>query len=312
MERQSPDTTVDIAQLGRYISKGFNIEELNNLCFDLNIEYEELRGVTRSGKARELVAYMSRLDRIYELVTECRELRPNIPWEDAVRHRSLDQNLGSLPKAQPQIVFIRIIQGTIIISLLVLPTFFVLHQLGIIPLNLPIPKYDITKRTNFTSLDDHYTFEYPQDWRYYNKTITSTAPTIIHTLFYPRKFPDFYAHISIELINENKIGGGDFTKERLAQFLTRYIGDTYIESVPEPTFDETVFPESRDKAVQVTWSGIQKGSTVTIRARSELRKHGDILSLITIYLPQDQFYSQQEQVTAIINSLKVPAPTAGQ
>ncbi|MFN2107592.1 MAG: hypothetical protein ACK2UJ_22130 [Candidatus Promineifilaceae bacterium] len=45
----------------------FNIEELQDLCFAMGIDYEELGGAGKSAKARELVLYMQRRGRLGEL-----------------------------------------------------------------------------------------------------------------------------------------------------------------------------------------------------------------------------------------------------
>ena len=45
----------------------FSDGELRDLCFDLGIDYESLPGEGKSAKARELVAYCQRRDRLAEL-----------------------------------------------------------------------------------------------------------------------------------------------------------------------------------------------------------------------------------------------------
>jgi tetratricopeptide (TPR) repeat protein len=68
---------MDLPTLRDILSTYFNVDELRNLCFDLNILYEDLGGEGKSGKARELVAYCQRRDRLAELEAACRRLRPN-------------------------------------------------------------------------------------------------------------------------------------------------------------------------------------------------------------------------------------------
>ena len=80
-EPQSPP----MSTLRQLLTDYFNETELRNLCFDLDVEYEDLSGPTKADKARELVSLLKRSDRIPELVKRCSELRPNVPWEDA-RH----------------------------------------------------------------------------------------------------------------------------------------------------------------------------------------------------------------------------------
>jgi formylglycine-generating enzyme required for sulfatase activity len=68
---------LDRAKLRELITACFDEEELRTLCFDLEVDYDDLRGEGRAGKARELVAYFERRGRISELVAYCRRARPN-------------------------------------------------------------------------------------------------------------------------------------------------------------------------------------------------------------------------------------------
>jgi hypothetical protein len=54
--------------------------ELSTLCFDMNIDYENLPGEGKEARVRELIAYCERSGRFQELVANCRELRPNVQW----------------------------------------------------------------------------------------------------------------------------------------------------------------------------------------------------------------------------------------
>jgi len=54
----------------------FNLEELRTLTFILGVDYDSLGGEGISGKARELIAYMNRRDRIEELVRVIQMERP--------------------------------------------------------------------------------------------------------------------------------------------------------------------------------------------------------------------------------------------
>lgn len=73
-------TGIDRAKLRQNLAKHFDKEELRTLCFDLDIEYENLPE-TKDGMARELVRHCDRHDRIPQLVQKCRELYPNVSWE---------------------------------------------------------------------------------------------------------------------------------------------------------------------------------------------------------------------------------------
>ncbi len=80
---QSQVTSYAIKQRGnlrQILTKKFNKSELKNLSFDLSVEYENLPGYTKQGKARELITYLERRDRVPELIQACQQLRPNASW----------------------------------------------------------------------------------------------------------------------------------------------------------------------------------------------------------------------------------------
>jgi hypothetical protein len=59
----------------------FNESELRDLCFYLGIDYETLAGSNKPDKARELVGFCERHDRIADLIAEVKVLRPDISFE---------------------------------------------------------------------------------------------------------------------------------------------------------------------------------------------------------------------------------------
>ncbi|MCP4357745.1 MAG: hypothetical protein GY796_06995, partial [Chloroflexi bacterium] len=65
-------------ELNTILAEGFNLDELRGLAFDLNIDYEEIPGETRSRKILELITYMIRRGRAEELLQVCYRLRPNL------------------------------------------------------------------------------------------------------------------------------------------------------------------------------------------------------------------------------------------
>jgi len=79
---QSP-TRQQLAQLRRNVAEHFNESELRTLCFDLEVDYDELAGRAKSEKAAELVAHLERRGRLPELVELGKQLRPNLAWEYA-------------------------------------------------------------------------------------------------------------------------------------------------------------------------------------------------------------------------------------
>lgn len=62
------------------IKKHFSLEELQSLCFDLDIEFDDLPGNNFSRRAEELVDYCDRHSKFNQLLTACRQKRPKAPW----------------------------------------------------------------------------------------------------------------------------------------------------------------------------------------------------------------------------------------
>ncbi len=56
----------------------FSFEEIHTLCHDLGVDYDSLGGEGKEAKARELVIYLRRRNRLPELKTEIHRLRPVI------------------------------------------------------------------------------------------------------------------------------------------------------------------------------------------------------------------------------------------
>jgi hypothetical protein len=74
-------TAQELADLRQKLADYFDDGELKSLCFDLGVAYDELPGEGKVNKARELIAFMERRDRIAELVAECARQRPKVSWK---------------------------------------------------------------------------------------------------------------------------------------------------------------------------------------------------------------------------------------
>jgi hypothetical protein len=66
----------DLASLHRAITSHFDREELRTLCFELRVDYDNLRGEGKAAKARELVSYLQRQGQLDKLVAYLRQARP--------------------------------------------------------------------------------------------------------------------------------------------------------------------------------------------------------------------------------------------
>ena len=78
------------AKFREQVNDSLGIEELRTLCFDLNIDYESLKGEGKKGKIRELIIYLRRNNQVAELVDKMQELRPHINWSEMLEKTDID------------------------------------------------------------------------------------------------------------------------------------------------------------------------------------------------------------------------------
>jgi hypothetical protein len=71
-------------KLLRLLTGHFSLDELRTLCFNLEIDLDDLSGEGKTGKARELILFMGRRPNgLATLLKEIRAERPSLPWEEA-------------------------------------------------------------------------------------------------------------------------------------------------------------------------------------------------------------------------------------
>ncbi len=87
------DIIPSFTQLHSNLMKGFNLSELQSLCFELGVEFEELPGGVKSSKVREFIAYMERRQRLEELLRLCEQKRPHLQWRET-KPRQIEQPPG--------------------------------------------------------------------------------------------------------------------------------------------------------------------------------------------------------------------------
>ena len=80
----SQEKPVDLRKLLRAINDSFSIDDLRDLCFELQLDFENLPGSAKKDKARELIIHFDRRKRINVLVATFCELRPNVDFESIV------------------------------------------------------------------------------------------------------------------------------------------------------------------------------------------------------------------------------------
>lgn len=91
--------TISTDKLRQILNDYFNESELQNLAFDLGLDYENLPGKSKGDKARELIAFLERRGRLSELVQTCYQLRPNASWEG--KFDKEDLQTPNTPHARP-------------------------------------------------------------------------------------------------------------------------------------------------------------------------------------------------------------------
>lgn len=70
-----------LAKLHELLVECFNNEELHTVStLHLGIDYDSLDALGKAGKARELIMYLKRRNRLSDLIEVGRELRPNTDW----------------------------------------------------------------------------------------------------------------------------------------------------------------------------------------------------------------------------------------
>jgi anti-sigma regulatory factor (Ser/Thr protein kinase) len=92
---------MDRSELRRLLSQFFDESEIQDICFDLHIDYDNLAGTTKNDKIRAVIIHLDSRGRITELTDVCRKLRPNAfpDPEQSVAKRRLEQFATTLNRA---------------------------------------------------------------------------------------------------------------------------------------------------------------------------------------------------------------------
>lgn len=77
------------AQLRDLFAGLFNKTDLRSLCMELDLDYEDIPGSTRTEKIQELIAQMNRHGRIEELLKEAKQMRPSADWSVVIPTQAL-------------------------------------------------------------------------------------------------------------------------------------------------------------------------------------------------------------------------------
>lgn len=89
-----------VVELHTLLVKHFNLSELETLCLYVRVDYDNLGGNEKSGKARELLLYLERHGRLNELRDAVLKQKPQFPWPGS------DQNEPHKSASQISILFL--------------------------------------------------------------------------------------------------------------------------------------------------------------------------------------------------------------
>ena len=73
--------SINVGQLRRNMLKALDEDELADLCFDMEIDYDSLRGESKNARVRSLILLCERSGRLDALLEQCRLMRPNLAWQ---------------------------------------------------------------------------------------------------------------------------------------------------------------------------------------------------------------------------------------
>ncbi len=76
------ESPIDLRKLLRALNDSFDMNELEELCFDLQIDFDNLDGTTKKQKAINLIQHFDRRNRINVLVVAFQEVRPEVSIDE--------------------------------------------------------------------------------------------------------------------------------------------------------------------------------------------------------------------------------------
>ena len=85
-----------LTQLRSNLAEAFSNEELDQLCFALNIQVGEIEGQTLTTRAQNLVSYCQRHSKTHQLIAQCKQLRSTLTWDP--NHRNIRAVSSQLPR----------------------------------------------------------------------------------------------------------------------------------------------------------------------------------------------------------------------
>ncbi|MBK6711545.1 MAG: hypothetical protein IPG51_14600 [Chloroflexi bacterium] len=72
---------INPSKLRDLMREHYNLAELQEMCTDLGVDYEDIAGDTLHARVHNLVRYFKRQNRLEKLVQRSKELRPAVDWD---------------------------------------------------------------------------------------------------------------------------------------------------------------------------------------------------------------------------------------
>ena len=69
-------STTYLTQIHKLLEQYFDLEEIRTLCFDLNVDFDDVRGEGKSARIRELLLDLGRNGRLPQLIALVQKERP--------------------------------------------------------------------------------------------------------------------------------------------------------------------------------------------------------------------------------------------
>lgn len=94
---------MDLAKLRQTISDSFDMSELQTICFDLGIDYENLPVRSKADMVRELLRFAERSGVTQEVIELCAKRRPQTDWSPFLHfpvHASLQPQNATAPQLE--------------------------------------------------------------------------------------------------------------------------------------------------------------------------------------------------------------------
>ena len=96
LQTQPTADGLSLPQLRQQLVAAFDEGELQDLCFDLGLDYENLPAQGKANKARELLATVARNGRLPHLLNHCATTRPHLNWGEP-NQAVVDASVAALP-----------------------------------------------------------------------------------------------------------------------------------------------------------------------------------------------------------------------